>query len=115
MEARGRPSTHALRVFLADSARPTDTLTYHELQGFLFTVASAPELIRPSEWLPLVFNEHEAGYTTIEEANTILGQIMMLYNDINAAILEERVGRPRDCQPRRRVLDNLEDSAPLAH
>jgi hypothetical protein len=48
------------------------------------------------------------------EANAILGQVMTLYNDINAAVLEERVVLPGDCRLRPQVLDNLEDSAPLA-
>ena len=39
---------------------------------------------------------------------------MALYNEINAAILEERVVLPSDCQLRPGVLDNLENSAPLA-
>ena len=39
-----------LARFLADPARPAHTLRYHELQGFLFAVASAPEVIPPSEW-----------------------------------------------------------------
>ena len=89
-------------------------LTYYELQGFLFAAVSAPELIRPSEWLPLIFNEQEAGYATLEEANTILGQIMTFYNDINAAVLAERVVLPDDCELRPCALDNLEESAPLA-
>jgi uncharacterized protein len=103
-----------LSAFLAQPARPAGTLTYHELQGFLFAVVSAPELIQPSEWLPIIFNEHDAGYATPEEANTILGQIMALYNDINAAVLEERVALPDDCHVRTRALDNLDNSAPLA-
>jgi uncharacterized protein len=111
---RRRASVASLRAFLAQPARPAGTLTYHELQGFLFAVVSAPELVRPSEWLPLIFNEQEARYSTLKEANTILGQIMTLYNDINAAILEERIVLPSDCRLRPQVLDNLEDSAPLA-
>ena len=107
-------SAPALCVFLEHHTRPVGTLTYHELQGFLFAVVSAPKLIRPSEWLPLIFNEHDAAYATLEEANAILGQIMALYNEINVAVLEERVVLPGDCQLRPRVLDNLEESAPLA-
>ena len=106
------PSLHA---FLEQPSRPAGTLTYHELQGFLFAVVSAPELIRPSEWLPIIFNDREAGYATLEEANAILGLIMALYNEINATVLEERVGLPADCHVRPRALDNLDDSAPLAH
>ncbi len=80
------PST--LRAFLEHPARPAGTLTYHELQGFLFTVVSAPEMIPPSEWLPIVFGEAEAGFASPDEAQEILGQIMALYNTINAAVLD---------------------------
>jgi uncharacterized protein len=99
---------------LEHPARPAGTLTYHELQGFLFAVVSAPELVRPSEWLPIIFNEHDAGYATLEEANAILGHIMALYNEINMAVLEERVVLPADCHVRSRALDNLKETAPLA-
>ncbi|OGI47473.1 MAG: hypothetical protein A2637_03240 [Candidatus Muproteobacteria bacterium RIFCSPHIGHO2_01_FULL_65_16] len=36
---------------------PGRTMRYCELAGFLFAVACSPELVQPSEWLPLVFNE----------------------------------------------------------
>ena len=128
MSARPRPFGHrarhkandprraasSLQAFLEHSARPLGTLTYHELQGFLFAVVSAPELVRPVEWLPLIFNEEEAGYATIEEANAVLEQIMALYNSLNVAILEDRVMLPGDCRVLPRALDNLDDSAPLA-
>ena len=55
---------------------------YYELQGFLFTVASAPELVPPSEWLPIIFGEADAGYASLDQAHEILGQIMALYNTI---------------------------------
>ena len=103
-----------LQAFLGHPSRPTGTLTYHELQGFLFAVVTAPELIRPSEWLPLVFNEEQPGFSTAEEANTVLGEIMGLYNDINAAVLDERVVLPADCKVSPRAIDNLDDSSPLA-
>jgi uncharacterized protein len=84
------------------------------LQGFLFAVASAPELVRPSEWLPVIFNEHDAGYATLDEANAILQQLMALYNDINAAVLEQRVTLPIDCDVHACAVDNLRDASPLA-
>ena len=111
MPAARAPS---LRTFLEQPARPAGTLTYHEVQGFLFAVVSAPELIQPSEWLPIIFNEHDAGYATLTEAQQILGQLMALHNDINASVVEERVALPDDCHVRPQALDNLNDSAPLA-
>ena len=104
----------ALRAFLEHPSRPAGTLRYHELQGFLFTVVSAPDLIPPSEWLPIIFVEEDAGYATLDEAQAILGQIMALYNTINAAVLDPPTLLPADCQLRDDVLANFEDDAPMA-
>jgi len=103
-----------LRAFLEHPARPSGTLRYHELHGFLFTIASAPEFVRPSEWMPIVFDEKEAGYATLEEAKEIIGELMTLYNEVNAAVVEEHVALLTDCAFRDEVLANLEDSAPVA-
>ena len=104
----------ALRAFLAHPSRPAGTLTYHELQGFLFTVVSAPDLIQPSEWIPIIFAEEDAVYSTLDEANEILGQIMALYNTINASVLDPPTLLPADCPLRDDVLANFEDDAPIA-
>ena len=72
----------ALRAFLEHPSRPAGTLSYHELQGFLFTVVSAPELVPPSDWLPVIFGEQEIDYASPAEAKGILGQIITLYNAI---------------------------------
>ena len=104
----------ALRAFLEHPSRPAGALSYHELQGFLFTVVSAPELIHPSEWLPIIFAEEDAGYASPNEATRILGQIMALYNTTNAAVLDPPTLLPGDCQLRDDVLANFEDDAPIA-
>jgi yecA family protein len=62
---------NALRLFLEHPDRPPGTLRYHELQGFLFAIASAPELVPPSEWMPMVFGGHEAGYESLTEAKAV--------------------------------------------
>jgi uncharacterized protein len=107
-------SRSPLRAFLADPRRPADTLKYHELQGFLFAVACAPELIKPSEWMPVVFGQREAEYESLEEARTIIGELMALYNLVNAAVFENRAALPADCQFRLETLANLEDEAPVS-
>ncbi len=104
----------ALRAFLGHPARPAGTLGYHELQGFLFTVVSAPDLIQPSEWLPIIFAEEDAGYSNLDEANEILGQIMVLSNTINASVLDPPALLPADCPLRDDVLANFSDDAPIA-
>ena len=104
----------ALRAFLEHPSRPAGTLTYHELQGFLFTVVSAPELIPASEWMPIIFAGEDVDYANVEEAETVIGQIMTLSNTINAAVLDPPTLLPADCPLRDDVLANFEDDAPIA-
>lgn len=112
MARRSRERT--LASFLDDPARPSGTLRYHELQGFLFAVVNAPELIVPSEWLPVVFAEDEAGYADIEEAQAILAQLMALYNEINSEVRTEPAKVPADCSFRPDTRANFDDDAPIA-
>ena len=51
----------------------------------MFTIASAPELVRPSEWMPIVFGDHEAGYDSLDEAEAVLGELMAVYNSCGRA------------------------------
>ena len=93
------PDPVSLRALLEQPTRPAGTPTYHALQGLLFTVASAPELIRPSEWLPLVFGERDAEYRSLAESQGILGQIMGHYRErpsshTDSGILAAALTRP---------------------
>ena len=108
------PDPGALRAFLEHPSRPAGTLTYHELQGFLLTVVSAPELIQPSEWLPIIFAGEDVDYANVEQAEAVIGQIMALYNTINAAVLDPPTLLPADCPLRDDVLANFDDDAPIA-
>ncbi len=104
----------ALATFLASPERPAGTLNYHELQGLIFTVASAPELVRPSEWLPLIFDDRDPGYSNPEEAQETIGLILTLYNEINDAILEGATALPADCRFKKQVMANFDEDAPIA-
>ena len=77
------------------------------------TVVSAPELIPVSDWLPIVFGEEEAGYANVEQAKAVIGQIMALYNTINAAVLDPPTLLPADCPLQDDVLANFQDEAPI--
>ncbi len=103
----------ALRAFLEHPSRPVGTLTYHELQGFLFTVVSAPELIPASEWLPIIFAGEDIDYASVEQAEAVIGQIMTLSNTINAAVRDPPTALPADCLLQDDVLANFEDEAPI--
>lgn len=103
-----------LRAFLEHPTRRDTTLKYPELQGFLFAVTSAPELVMPSEWMPIVFGEQEIEYATLDEAREVTGALMTLYNELNAEVAEHRAALPADCVFRSDVLANLDADAPIA-
>lgn len=103
-----------LAVFLSAPERPEGTMSYCELAGFLFAVACSPELVQPSEWLPLVFNENEGGFETLDEAQEILPAIMALYNHVNRGVLEGESALPPGCAVRAGAITNLEPDAPLS-
>ena len=104
----------SLEAFLTAPERPPGTFTSRELQGFLFAVATSPELIQPSEWLPEIFDGAEAGYADLREAQFILGEIMRIYNEVNAAVLEGDDVLPADCEIRTTGLENLDAEAPIS-
>ena len=86
---------------------PEGTLGYHQLQGFLFTICCSPVLIAPSEWMPLIFNEQEAGYRDEAEAETIVAALLALYNSINEGVLEGGLSKPADLDVKDNALDNI--------
>jgi uncharacterized protein len=59
-----------------------------ELQAMLCAIASGPEVVMPSEWLPAVLGDSVA-YESEAQANEVLGLVMGLYNDIAAALAED--------------------------
>lgn len=103
-----------LRTFLSAPQRPAGTMTYPQLAGFLFSMANAPELIPPSEWLPMAFNDQDAGYETQDEAEQVLQAMMALYNHCGRERAVGSTPLPPGCEIRTPPLDNLADDAPLS-
>jgi yecA family protein len=108
--------THAalLQTYLSSPQRPMGTMTYPQLAGFLFSMANAPELIPPSEWIPMVFNDQEGGPQTLGEAERVLQAMMALYNECGLAGPEGRAPLPPGCEIRPQAMDNLVEAAPLS-
>jgi uncharacterized protein len=104
----------ALAMFLADPERPVGTLTYHELQGFLFAVAAAPELVPPSEWFVEIFAGAAPAFADDAEADTVLRALTTVYNDINSSVAAGDAVLPADCPFRDDVLANLDADAPIS-
>ncbi len=94
--------------------RPEDTLTYHELLGFLYTINCSPEMISPGEWMPMIFANEEANYRDAEEANLVAEAIMALYGQCHQQVLAGSPVMPPSCAPVLPAMDNFCDGAPLA-
>jgi uncharacterized protein len=103
-----------LTRFLEAPERPKKTMTYPELAGFLFTVVSCPDLVKPSEWIPEVFRGKEARYRDLKEASAVLDAMMTLYNQLVAARHADRPRLPRGVPIRAEPMANLEPRAPLS-
>lgn len=103
-----------LRRFLAAPERPSGTFSYAELAGFLFAICCSPELVPPADWLPLVYDGHDANYGGLEEAQQIQAAIMALYNHINQGILDKQAALAPQCEARRAIPSNLEPDAPIS-
>lgn len=102
-----------LSRFLSSPRRPPGTLNILELQGFLFAMSCAPVLVKPSEWLPLIFDDQDAAYASAEEAQSVVQALMELYNEINDAVRNGSVTLPADVTLVAEALDNVGETAPL--
>lgn len=102
------------RRLLADPKRPDGTLCFQELQGFLFAVASSPELVPPSAWLPEISNDEDIGFKNEIETQQIMGLIMSLYNEVNSAVLERSGRMPLGCEFRVNIEDNFDEESAIS-
>ena len=74
----------ALDNYLLADHSPDDCMGLSDLDGFLTGIAVGPELILPSEWLPVIWAGEEPEFETEDEMRTVLGTIMGRYNEIVA-------------------------------
>jgi uncharacterized protein len=72
----------ALDKFLVSERSPPDSMMLSELDGFLTGIAIGPELIRPSEWLPLIWGGEAPEFAGLDEVNAVLGSLMGRHNEI---------------------------------
>jgi uncharacterized protein len=92
----------ALDRFLRSEHAP-DSMSLSELDGFLTGIAVGPEIIMPSEWMPVVWGAGGPDFTDEQEAAAILGAILSRYTEILAELRiasyapildKDRDGRP---------------------
>jgi uncharacterized protein len=72
----------ALDQYLMSDHAPEESMGVSDLDGFLTGIVVGPELIMPSEWLPVIWGGDQPEFTNAEEARIVLGTIMARYNEI---------------------------------
>jgi uncharacterized protein len=62
-----------------------------ELDGFFTAVVSGPEMIAPSQWLPMIWGDDEDApvWESEQEFQRIFGLLIRLMNSISATLMEE--------------------------
>src|SRR6185312_1663598 len=94
-------SLAALDAFLVDRV-DEDGLMLCDLDGFLTAIAIGPELILPSEWVPLIWGANAPAFEGAADAEQILGAVMGRYN----AILQSLSRDPPTYEPILRADDD---------
>src|SRR5215471_18012836 len=69
------------RFLMSDHSSPS-SMMLSDLDGFLTGIAIGPELVLPSEWLPLIWGGEAPEFADENEAKAVLGAIMSRYNEI---------------------------------
>ncbi len=81
---------------LAKAVRPDDALSIEGLHGFLFGLAIIPELIMPSEWLPVAFGEEMIEFKSEAEAKEMIGFLLKINTRLYNESLEGELRFPFD-------------------
>lgn len=78
-----------LDAFLASDRVPESCMRLSEFDGFLTAVAIGPDLIMPSEWLPVIWGEGEPVFESDAELQSAIGAIFMRHEAILRDIEQE--------------------------
>ncbi len=97
-----------LAQWLADPARPANTLNLDQLLGFLFAINCTPATLKDSDWMPAVFGDQ---LHSIVDANQYLDTIIHVKKHIAQDIDDFMVALPKPCQLTEPFEANFENNA----
>ncbi|MDJ0623573.1 MAG: UPF0149 family protein [Desulfocapsaceae bacterium] len=85
-----------LRKLLAIAISPEKTFSYDELRGYLYGIAITPDVIDPSEWVPVVFGDDKPEYESDEQVRELMGTLFTVLNRHVAAFQDDNLFMPFD-------------------
>src|SRR4051812_35291071 len=60
-----------------------EAMDLYELDGFVAALIVCPEMVMPSEWLPILWgDEDEAAFGSLDQAQATIGAVMAHYNRV---------------------------------
>ena len=69
-----------------------ETMLIEELDGFVAGLLVCPDLIKPGDWLPIIWNrdgdDQQPAFDNLDDVNRVLGLIMEHYNDVARTLME---------------------------
>ena len=78
------PDLEELAQYLDSDMSPDDCMGLSDLDGFLTAIVIGPEIILPSEWIPVIWGADLPEFDSDAEAESIMSLIMNRYNEIVA-------------------------------
>ena len=85
-----------LRKLLDLSISPEMTMSYDELRGYIYGIAITPDVIDPSEWVPVIFGDEKPDYDSDEQVRDLLGTLFTTMNKHIAAFQADDLFLPFD-------------------
>jgi uncharacterized protein len=102
-----------LAAFLGSVERPRGTLSYQELLGFLFAIASSPESVPRRDWMPIVFADRDPACASEQESVHLERELLALRRRCGAQIARGTARLPFEIHVGAAAHRNLEGDAPL--
>jgi hypothetical protein len=69
-----------------------ETMLLEELDGFIAGLLVCPDLIKPGEWLPIIWDrdstDQQPAFEDLDHVNRVLGLVMEHYNSVARTLME---------------------------
>jgi yecA family protein len=83
-----------LKKLLSMTGQPDDTFSYDELMGYMFGLAMTPDVIAPSEWMPIIFGGDLPPFESMKQMQEMTGTLIQVYNNFIDDFLNRKLHFP---------------------